>query len=58
MTANEIDEAFGSEIADVLAHTLLLARYHGIDLEAEIERTWLVWRDASPRPEDVLPHER
>jgi NTP pyrophosphatase (non-canonical NTP hydrolase) len=58
LTANEIDEAFRSEMADVLASTLLLARYHGIDLEAEIERKWLVWRDASPRPEDVLPSER
>ena len=58
MTAGEIDEAFRSEVADVLAHTLLLARYHGIDLETEIERKWLVWRDASPRPEDVLHHEQ
>ena len=30
----------------------------GIDAEAEIGRKWLVWRDASPRPEDVLPHDR
>ncbi|NMM24749.1 MAG: pyrophosphatase [Phycicoccus sp.] len=58
MTAQEIDEAFRSEAADVLAHTLLLAQHHGIDLEAEIERKWLVWRDASPRPSDVLPHEQ
>jgi len=57
-TADEIDDAFRSEVADVLAQTLLLARHHGIDGEAEIERKWLVWRDASPRPEDVLPHER
>jgi NTP pyrophosphatase (non-canonical NTP hydrolase) len=47
-----------SEVADVLAHTLLLARHHGIDLEPEIERKWLVWRDTSPRPTDVLPTER
>lgn len=57
MTAEEIDEAFRSEVADVLAHTLLLARHHGIDLEAEIERKWLVRRD-SPRRADVLPTER
>lgn len=58
LTAKEIDEAFRSEVADVLAHTLLLARHHGIDLESEIERKWLVWRDAPPRPEDAIPHER
>jgi NTP pyrophosphatase (non-canonical NTP hydrolase) len=56
LTADEIDEAFRSEVADVLARTLLLARYHGIyhgiDLKAEIERTWLVWRDASPHAEN------
>lgn len=58
MTAEEIDGAFRSVVADVLAHTLLLAWHHGIDVDAEIERKWLVWRDASPRPEDVLPHEQ
>jgi hypothetical protein len=58
LTADEIDEAFRSEVADVLAHALLFARYHGIDLEAEIERKWLVWRDAAPRPEDALPYEQ
>lgn len=58
LTADEIDEAFRSEVADVLAQTLLLAHHHGIDVEAEIERKWLVWRDASPQPEDVLTHER
>lgn len=58
LTSDGMDEAFRSEVADVLAQTLLLARHHGIDLEAEIERKWLVWREASPRPEDVLPHEQ
>ena len=57
LTADEIDAAFRCEVADVLAHTLLLARYHGIDLEAEIKRKWLVWRDTS-RPEDAFPHEQ
>lgn len=58
LTPEEIDETFRSEVADVLAHTLLLAGYHGIDLEAEIERKWLVWRDVAPRPEDALPSEQ
>ena len=58
MAAEEIDEAFRSEVADVLAHTLLLARHHGIDVEDEIARKWLVWRDASSPPEDVLADER
>ena len=40
-TADETDEAFRTEVADVLAHTLLLARYHGIDPAAAIERKWL-----------------
>lgn len=58
ITAEEIDDAFRSEVADVLAHTLLLSRHHRIHVEAEIERKWLVWREAAPRPEDALAHER
>jgi NTP pyrophosphatase (non-canonical NTP hydrolase) len=42
-TAAELDENFRSELADVLCQTLLLARHHGVDLEAEVERKWLVW---------------
>lgn len=43
-SAEEIDEQFRSELADVLCHTLLMARHHGVDLEQAIERKWLVWK--------------
>lgn len=56
-TAEEIEAVFRQEVADVLAQILLLAHHHSIDVVSEVERKWLVWRDASPRPEDELPHE-
>ncbi|GAA3977881.1 pyrophosphatase [Thermobifida alba] len=37
----EIDDAFRAELADVFSHVLLLARHHGVDLEAEVARKWL-----------------
>ena len=58
LTPDELDQAFRSEVADVLCQTLLLARHHGIDLDAEVQRKWLVWRDALAAPEVALPHER
>ncbi|MEJ3749153.1 MazG-like family protein [Actinomycetes bacterium KLBMP 9797] len=39
-SAEEIDERFRGELADVLCHTLLLARHHGVDLEQAVERKW------------------
>lgn len=39
----ELDEKFRAEVADVFSHVLLLARHHGIDLTAEVERKWLSW---------------
>src|SRR5665647_1231298 len=53
----EMDAGFREEVADVLSQVLLLAHHHGIDVVDEIQRKWLVWRDVSPRPTDVLPHE-
>jgi NTP pyrophosphatase (non-canonical NTP hydrolase) len=53
----EIDAAFRAEVADVLSQILLLAHHHGIDVVEEIRRKWLVWRDASPCPQDVRPEE-
>ncbi|HLT62466.1 MAG TPA: MazG nucleotide pyrophosphohydrolase domain-containing protein [Microlunatus sp.] len=38
---DDVDELFGEEMADVFAHVLLLARQHGVDLEAEITKKWL-----------------
>lgn len=41
LTAEEVDEMFGEEMADVLAHVLLLARHHNVDLDTEIQKKWL-----------------
>ncbi|MGW0807654.1 pyrophosphatase [Nonomuraea sp. NPDC002799] len=38
----ELDANFRAELADVLCHVVLMARHHGVDLPAEIERKWLV----------------
>jgi NTP pyrophosphatase (non-canonical NTP hydrolase) len=39
----EIRAEFDREVADVFCHTLLLARFYGIDLEKVIEEKWLRW---------------
>ncbi len=39
--AKEIVENLGEEIADVYAHTLLLANHYGVDIAKEVERKWL-----------------
>jgi NTP pyrophosphatase (non-canonical NTP hydrolase) len=39
----EIQADFHREVADVFSQTLLLARFHGIDLEKEVEEKWLSW---------------
>ncbi|MWC00159.1 pyrophosphatase [Agromyces sp. MMS17-SY077] len=48
-TPTEVEEDFGAELADVLAHVLLLAERFAVDLPAEIGRKWLAWlpRDAA-----------
>jgi hypothetical protein len=33
-------------LADVFGHVLLLANRHGVDLAAEFDRKWLVWKRA------------
>ncbi|MEV4059564.1 pyrophosphatase [Nonomuraea dietziae] len=43
LSAEELDARFRSELADVLSQVLLMARHHGVDLEDEVERKWLVW---------------
>ncbi|MEV1003269.1 pyrophosphatase [Nonomuraea sp. NPDC050202] len=43
-TGAELDADFRAELADVVCHVLLMARHHGVDLEAEIARKWLAWR--------------
>jgi NTP pyrophosphatase (non-canonical NTP hydrolase) len=42
-SAAELEAAYREELADVLAHTLLLARAGGVDLPAELDAKWL-WR--------------
>jgi NTP pyrophosphatase (non-canonical NTP hydrolase) len=37
-SAQEIEERFRSELADVLCHVLLLARHHGVDVEEAVRR--------------------
>jgi NTP pyrophosphatase (non-canonical NTP hydrolase) len=46
----QIDADFEAELADVLCHTLLLARRHGVDLAAAVERKWLVRLPAPSQP--------
>jgi NTP pyrophosphatase (non-canonical NTP hydrolase) len=41
LTHEQIDRNFRAEFADVLCQLLLLARHHGVDLEAEVDRKWL-----------------
>lgn len=41
-SAEELERDFRSELADVVCQALLLARFHDIDLEAEIADKWLV----------------
>ena len=44
--------ALADEVADVLAHLLLLARSQGVDVEAAVRRKWLAWEaDLGPAPE-------
>lgn len=46
-TPQELRRGLEDEVADVLAHVLLLARHHGIDAEAEVRRKWLTYLEAS-----------
>jgi NTP pyrophosphatase (non-canonical NTP hydrolase) len=41
LSPHELEAGFRAEIADVLCQTLLLARRHGVDVTAEVERKWL-----------------
>jgi NTP pyrophosphatase (non-canonical NTP hydrolase) len=43
-TAVELEEDFRSELADVLAQVLLIARRFDVDLPEEVTKKWLVWR--------------
>lgn len=41
---DERDGDFKAELADVFAHVLLLAERFDVDLVAEVESKWLVWK--------------
>ena len=43
-SADELEDDFRAELADVLAQVLLLARCFDVDLASEVERKWLVWK--------------
>ena len=38
----------GDEVADVLAHLLLLARSQAVDVDAAVRRKWLAWESELP----------
>lgn len=43
-SAAERDDDFKAELADVLAHVLLIAHRFDVDLVEEVARKWLVWK--------------
>ncbi|WP_123939375.1 MazG nucleotide pyrophosphohydrolase domain-containing protein [Curtobacterium sp. PhB137] len=43
-TKEEVETDFRSELADVLAQLLLIARRFDVDLSDEVEKKWLVWK--------------
>jgi len=56
-SAQEIEERFSDELADVVCHALLLAHHNGIKLDEAIERKWLAWKPdravpTAPKPND------
>lgn len=50
LSAAELDAKFAAKIADVLCHTLLIARHHHIDVQSEVERKWLARAKAPLEP--------
>lgn len=43
LSAQQLDEAFRGEIADVPCHVLLLAKHHDVDVLAAVAAKWLRW---------------
>lgn len=39
----ELRDEFNKEVADVFGMVLLLARFHKVDLEKEVDEKWLKW---------------
>ncbi len=42
LSHDDLDRGLRAELADVLAHTLLLARRFEVDLSDEVERKWML----------------
>lgn len=49
-TAADLRTGFESEIADVLAQVLLIARHHEVDIRAALEDKWLRWHPSRRVP--------
>ncbi|WP_420364440.1 pyrophosphatase [Curtobacterium sp. L3-7] len=43
-TSEELESDFRSELADVLAQVLLIARRFDVNVADEVARKWLVWK--------------
>src|SRR3989338_1954080 len=42
-TDKELKDEFNREVADVFGMVLLLARFHNVNLEKEINKKWIKW---------------
>jgi NTP pyrophosphatase (non-canonical NTP hydrolase) len=42
-SAEQLEQDFRAELADVLAHALLIAERFDVDIESEVDRKWLAW---------------
>ncbi|MDI6105951.1 hypothetical protein QLQ12_46015 [Actinoplanes sp. NEAU-A12] len=54
-SAEEIEQRFRGELADVLCHVLLLARNHEVDLAEAVQEKWMVWKPGGGAPDSCLP---
>ncbi|QSE88036.1 pyrophosphatase (plasmid) [Rhodococcus pseudokoreensis] len=50
---DQLAAALRNEVADVLCQTLLLARFHDIDLAAAVNEKWLVWKSGDANAQGV-----
>jgi len=48
MPADQLDAAVQDELADVMAHTLLLADHLAVDLDQAVARKWLAYLPSEP----------
>jgi NTP pyrophosphatase (non-canonical NTP hydrolase) len=52
LSRSELEQQFRSELSDVLAQVLIMARHFGVDMQVELEQKWLsknpAWVNATP----------